>query len=1237
MQQNQIKKYFKLSNWAVDNKLTVWVIIFGLLGLGIFTYVNMPKEDFPEIITSTIYVSTVYPGNAAEDIEKLVTKPLEDELKNISGVGEISSESLQDYSIITVEWDDDNILADDAKLKVKDVIDEVKAQSDWPTLDTGGPVEPNAFDLNFSESVPIININLTGDTYTTQQLKSFAKYLQDKIESKSEIKEASILGVDDKEVEIAIDLYKMNASNISMNQVIGAIQGENRTISGGNVVENGIQRNIRVIGEIDSPEELANVVVTNDRGIVRLSDIAEINFKEVDKTTYARNYSHPVVMINVMKKSGKNLLDATDQVNEIVAKAREEYFPPNLHVEVTGDSSDRIRNQVSELENSIIFGVLLVVGVLMFFLGLRNALFVGIAIPLSMLLSFVLLPRLGPMITGTNISLNTMTLFALVMGLGMLVDNGIVVVENVYRKLSEGLSNDEAAKQGVGEIAWPIIASTATTLAVFFPLGLWPGMMGKFMIYFPVTLSMVLASSLFVALVINAMLTAQFMSLTEEKMSVSRLIILSSAFIAMGILFTAFAQTGDSLVSRNAHASFFRFLAMITMVAGVVMSFIGWAWRSRTPLLRYGIALFFLGVFFIIASFLSANNERLQLFGSLFIVIGIMLWVFKYILTPLIHWFQNKGLPALERGYSWLLRHSLAGRYPSIFLIFLMIFLLIASFMVMGRANLKVLFFPENIPNQAIVYIEYPEGTDIEKTNALTKILEERVIEVVDRYKVNSSDDKYGHWAELHGEGYNRMVESVVSQVGQGANNPNEGSSQTELPNKGKITVQFREFRYRDGTNTQEIVDNIRSAVRGIPGALITVEKDENGPPAGPPVNLELRGDDYEELYQLAKDLREEIKSENIMGIEELKIDVNTNKPELQIYVDRQKAGQLGVSTSTIGQALRQSIYGWEVSTYKPANDDDDYKIMVRLNDESRYDVNALLNQKISFRNNQGQLLKVPISSVVTTKRTATFNKIKRINSKRVVTLYTNVLEGYNPTEIINQITALIQSRDMPEAVEYGFTGEAQEMQENLSFLLQAFIFGLAILLLIVVGQFNSISKPLIIFFAIVLSLIGVLFGMVILKMDFIIIMTMLGIISLAGIVVNNAIVLIDYTQLMIDRRKAELGLELDDLLSRQEYRELIEVGGTARLRPVLLTAITTILGLLPLTFGLNINFISLLSRFDPQIFIGGDNTMFWQPMTLVIISGLSFATFLTLIIVPVLFFIRIRFKIRFSNPEDES
>ncbi len=1222
--QNKIKKYFGLSNWAINNPLTVYVIIFTLLTAGIVTYVNMPKEDFPEIIESTIYVSTVNPGNSAEDIEKLITEPLEDEIKNISGVGDITSQSLQDYSIITVEWDDLSISPEEGKRKVKDAIDVVTATSDWPTLDNGAPVDPSAFDLNLSEEFPVININLTGAAYTRQQLKEYGEYLEDKIEAVPEIKAVDILGVEDKEVVVALDLFKMSASGITMNDVIGGIQGENSTISGGEVISNGLRRNLRVVGEIKDPKELEKVVVKNDGGLVFLEDIAEIKFQEQDKTTYARNYGQPVVMLNVKKKSGKNVLDANDKVHEIVEEAQANYLPKNLNVEITGDSSSRIRNQVSELENSIIFGVILVVGVLMFFLGFNNAIYVGIAIPLSMLLSMLILPIIGPKITGTNISLNTMTLFALIMGLGMLVDNGIVVVENVYRKLDEGLDRKEAAKQGVGEIAWPIIASTATTLAAFFPLGLWPGLMGKFMIYFPVTLSMVLGASLFVALVINSMLTSQFMSVKPSTMSFKTLLYSSVVFFVLGALFLFAAQFKMPQILGG--------LGTLLLLGGLGLILFGWLIRSKTHLLKIGIGVLVAGLFMMFFG-RSTNFEALRGFGSLSIVIGLQLWLFKYVINPGTNWFQYKFLPRLEAVYQKVLRFALKGRWMPYIFIAGTIGLFVVSLMLFANTQFKVLFFPENRANQAIVYIEYPEGTDIEKTDALTQKIERQVLDIVDQYSVSSSDPEYGHLAKENGEGYNRLVESVVSQVGNGAGNPNtDGGNQSGMPHKGKVTVQFREYRYRDGVNTNDILEEIRGAVEGYPGVVVTAEKDANGPPAGPPINLEIIGDrSYDELVHVATDIKAYIDKQSIAGIENLKIDVNTDKPEMEIYVDRKKAGQLGISTSFVGQQLRQSIYGWEASTYK--KDGDDYKIMVRLNDKSRYDVNALLNQKISFMNNQGRFMSVPISSVVTTQKTATFSSIKRKNLSRVVTVYSNVLEGGNPSEIVGRMDEAIQKYDgLPSGVTYRFTGEQEEQAKNMSFLMRAFMIGIAIILLIIVGQFNSLSKPVVIFLAIILSLIGVLFTMIIFKLEFVILMTMLGIIALAGIVVNNAIVLIDYTQLMIDRKKANVGVDQRDHLSRDQYRDAIVQGGTARLRPVLLTAITTILGLIPLTIGLNINFFTLFTRFDPQIFIGGDNTIFWKPMCITIISGLAFATFLTLIVVPVMLFMIKRATLRFSG-----
>ncbi len=1146
----KLDKEFKLSSWAIDNKMTVYVIIAIIFIGGLLSYYSMPRESFPEIIETKIYVSSINPGNSAEDVEKFITEPLEEEFNDVGGVKEISSTTLQDYSLVIVEFEEE-VNVDVAKQKIKDKVDLVKAETTWPTLDNGAKVEPNVFDLNLSEEQPILNINLTGD-YTVQQLKDYAEYLQEKIELLPQIKEASIRGAEDMEVEIAVDIYKMSASEVSFQDIISAVSAENRTISGGNIITSGVQKNIRIIGEIEDPAELRNVVVKRDGGNIFLKDIAEVNFQEKDATTYAREYGEPVVMLDVKKRSGKNMIEAVDEIKEIIKTEQEEYLPESLDISLTNDLSTDTRNQVNDLVNNIIFGVILVVLVLMFFLGFRNSLFVGLAIPLSMFLSYIILSSLG-------YTLNTMVLFALVMGLGMLVDNGIVVVENVYTLMDEGWPRKKAAKQGLGEIAWPIIASTATTLMAFFPLGLWPGTIGKFMVIFPITLSIVLGSSLFVALIINSMLTSQFMKTEEGKISKKRLIRVSVIMVLIGA---------------------------VLLVSGY--------------LVKVG---------------------ALRALGNLFLLGAILMWFYKYVLSGAVKYFQFKSLKKLESNYERFLKFALRGRkaYGFFFGTLLLLFL---SFVLIGLVQPDVLFFPENQPKQVITYIEYPEGTEIEKTNELTKKVEKQIFDVIEKY-----EDE---------DGYNFMVESVISQVGEGAGNPQtDGGQQNEMPHKGKVTIVMREFKERRGVESSQVLAEVRDAVNEFPGASIQVEEDAAGPPAGYPINIELKGENYENMLAEAENLRSYIQELSIPGIEELKIDVNKSKPELDVRVDRRKAGQLGVSTSQVGQTLRRAIYGEEVSTYKEG--DDDYQVNVRFNEEFRYNENALFNQPITFKDqNSGQTRQIPISSLVETKVASSFSSIKRKDLKRVITVYSNVLQGYNGNQIVEQLKTALKNYEMPEDISLEFTGEQEEQAENMNFLLKALLIALGGILLILVAQFNSISKPIIILMAVVLSLVGVFLGLIIFQMDFIIIMTMMGIISLAGIVVNNAIVLIDYTQILIDRKKRELELEEDELLTRAQYFEVIVRGGKSRLRPVLLTAITTVLGLIPLAVGLNIDFFGLITDYDPGIYIGGDNVIFWGPLAWTVIFGLVFATFLTLVVVPVMFYLVNRAKVKFADKRKE-
>ncbi|WP_299365332.1 efflux RND transporter permease subunit [Winogradskyella sp.] len=1141
----KVDKEFPLSSWAINNKTTMYVLIVLILILGASAYFGMARENFPEIKETKIYISSVYPGNTAEDIEKLITDPIEDRIKTVSNVIEITSTSQEDYSIIIVEFDE-NITVDAAKQKIKDEVDVETSSEDWPTFN-GAKVEPNIFDLSLSEEIPILNINISGD-YPVDKLKEYGEYLEDEIESLDEIKQVDIRGAQEKEVEVAVDIYKMMAAKVSFDDVINTIQNENVTMSAGNLITSGQRRTIRILGEIEDPKELNDFVVKSENNNpIYLKDIAKVTFKDEDKTTYAREFGDEVVMLDVKKRSGKNMVDAADKIRDIVKNAEENVFPKDLRLTIANDQSSKTIGQVDDLVNNIIFGIILVVTVLMFFLGFKNALFVGFAIPMSMFMSLTILNLFG-------YTMNTMILFGLIMGLGMLVDNGIVVVENVYRLMSEGMPRVEAAKKGIGEIAFPIIISTATTVAAFVPLGLWPGVMGQFMIYFPVTLSVVLGSSLFVAIFFNSVLVSRYMTTEDKEMPLKNIITISLIVGSIGLLIALF----------------------------------GGAYRGL---------------------------------GTLMIVSVILIWIYRLFLRSWSVGFQDKVLPRFELLYEKTLRTALSGKKPVLIAVGTFILLIVAFIgfgASVGSQRTKVEFFPDNTPNQIIVYIEYPEGTDIKETNIITKQIEQQVYDII-------KDEAY-----IDGSGFNFLTESAVSQVGEGAGNPEtDGGSEAELPHRGKITATMREYKFRDGADSNVLLKKVQDGLKGIyPGVTISVEKDAVGPPAGFPISLELRGDDYAELISTAERMRDFINSKNIEGIDELKIDVNKSKPAMLVQVDREKAGELGVSAGQVGQQLRNSIFGAKAGIYKESGED--YDIYVRFNKNDRYNTSALFNQKITFRDMaSGQIKEIPVSAVAKQNNSSGFSAIKHKNTNRVVLLYSALAQGGNAALAVSKIQKEMENFEgMPNGIKINYTGEIEEQNKQQAFLMSAFFIGLGLIFFLLIFQFNSISKPGIIMLAIFLSLIGVFGGIVATGSPFVIMMTMMGIISLAGIVVNNGVVLLDYTQLLIDRKKIELDLNDDENLPNKDLLEAIIKGGKARLRPVLLTAITTILGLIPLATGLNINFFTLLSDLDPNIYVGGDNVIFWGPLAWTVIYGLFIATFLTLIVVPILFYLITRFKL---------
>lgn len=1126
-QEKNKKRQFALSSFAVDNGTSIFILTIMILIFGLQSYQRMPKEQFPDVKWPTVYINTPYFGNSAADIENLVTRPIEKELQTVEGIKDIKSTSVQDYSVITAEFETD-IDLEEAVRKVKDAVD--KAKQELPTdLDQ----EPTVLDINLSE-IPIVVINVSGD-YGNDELRSYAEYLQDKIEELDEINRVDMKGTMDREMKVEVDLLKMESMQVSFSDIENAISSENVTMSAGEILnQDDFRRAIRVKGEFESVADLENMIVKseNQRPIF-LKDIAKVEYGFKERTSIARSDGLPVISLDVIKRQGENLLDAADEIKVLTDEARAE-LPSDLKISLFNDQSVNTRNQVNNLENSIIAGVILVVLVLLFFLGIRNALFVGLAIPLSMLMGILWLYL-------TGVTMNIVVLFSLILALGLLVDNAIVVVENIFRFMQEGYSNADAAKYGAGEVAMPIIASTATTLAAFVPLAFWPGIMGSFMQYMPITLILVLTSSLFVALVINPVFTSRFMKVDERA---------------------------DEAQVRI---------------------------RRRNNVLIGSAVMLVLAVVFHLAGVDWARN-----------LLGIVLLVTVlnfFILRPSAFNFQNRFLPRLENFYD----HFVAGalKYPKT--VFFSTFLLL--FVAMGLLGIfppKVIFFPSADPIYVNAFVELPLGKDIEATSELMEELEAKVAEAV--------------------EPYQGVVEAVLSQIGENTSDPNGPPEPGVSPHKARLTVSFVPTEERNGVSTFDIMEEIRTAVQGYPGVSISVDKNADGPATGKPINLEIQGEQVDQLVTMSDKVISYFNSKNIPGIEELQSDVKIGKPELIVNIDREAARRYEVSTYSIATAIRTAVFGKEVSKFKDG--EDEHPIVIRLDESYRYDIDNLLNQKVTFRNPaNGQIVQVPIAAVADVDYTSTYSSIKRKNLDRVVTIYSNVIEGYNANEIVAQMDDYMKLYPLPEGFTYEFTGQQQQQTEDMAYLNVAFLVALFSIFIIIVAQFNSISSPFIIILSVLFSTIGVFLGYVFTGRDISVIFTGVGIISLAGVVVNNAIVLIDYVNLMLKNKREERDVESDQELSDEDVKDAIAKAGAIRLRPVLLTAITTVLGLIPLAIGFNFNFFTFISRLDPQIFIGGDNTAIWGPMAWTVIYGLTFATFLTLVVVPVMFWLSFQLK----------
>jgi multidrug efflux pump subunit AcrB len=1114
----KVIREFKLTTVSLKNRTSIFLLTFVIALFGLYAYRNMPKELFPDIALPWIMVQTVYPGNPPIDMENLVTRPIEKEIEPIKGIKNITSTSTQDISFILVEFNPD--------VDVKNAEDEVKKAVDYASseLPNDLPSDPVVSDIDFSE-FPILNINLSGD-YSTTELKKYAEILEERIETVSEISKVDITGISDREIQINVDLHKLEAFQMSFDDVANAVALENMSISGGELKMEGTRRSIRTIGEFDNIDQIKDIIVKRDQGnIVYLRDLAEVVDGYEDATSYTRLNGQPVVSLQVVKKGGENLLSATKKIENILSEVeKENIFPDDLSITITNDQSDMVKKQLNSLENSMIISMIFVISILFLFLGTRNALFVGLAIPLSMFLSFIILDLI-------NFQVNMIVLFSLILALGMLVDNAIVVVENIYRFVDQGYSKLQAAKQAVGEIAVPIIVSTATTLAAFLPLAFWKDIVGEFMKFLPITLIIVLTSSLFVALVIVP--------------------VFSSSFIKKEIK--------GSKINRK---KYLRISLVIVILA----------------------ALLYVVKFYVLANLLTI---------ALLIILLNM-----FVFNALGNWFKDVFLVKLEEVYHKILAFALKGLNPAWFLTgtFLLLVITIIFFVVRSP---NVLFFSDNDPDYMNILAELPVGTNIDETENFSRRFEKDINAILKPY-----DD---------------IIESKLVNVGEGAVLENDMDFFANRDNKCLMTVSFVDFQERKGINTSKIMKKLTDSLSNkYAGVEVTFEKNSMGPPTGKAINIEVSGKDYEKLISVADTMMQIIEAAKIPGIESLQMDLDLGMPEMIVTINRDKARRLEMSTAQIASTIRTALFGREISDFKIG--EEEYPIQLRSMDKFKNDVSALMNQKIVFMNNQGKWLSIPISAVADFNYSSTYGAVKRKDLDRVITLYSNVIEGYNANNINEQIKTELKNYDMPSGYNYKFTGEQEDMQESMEFLSRAFMIALALIMLILVTQFNSIVRPFIIIASVVFSTIGVFGGIATFKMDFIVIMTGVGIVSLAGVVVNNAIVLVDYIELLKLRKRRELGMSDDAFLPLKEATQCIIQGGRTRLRPVLLTAITTILGLLPMAIGLNIDFESLLSNFDPKIYIGGVMTGIWGPISWTVIFGLSFATFLTLIIVPVMY-----------------
>lgn len=1243
----------KLIDLTLENRTVIIVLTALLVIAGSFSYQSIPKESNPSVAIPIFVINTVYPGISPVDMESLVTQPIERELQGITGVKDIRSTTTESFSSVIVEFNLDVEIAE-ASQKVRERVDLARAELP-PDAE-----EPLIVEIDLDD-IPIMTVNLSAD-YPISRLTELAEDLQDELEAMGGIREVEMVGQLDREVQVRVDLAALNGYGLSLGQLVGAIQGQNLTIPGGTMDVARMSYLIRVSGEFERPEEIENLVVarnmdeeSSSTGLVYMRDVASVVFGFKDRESFARLRSYQsdvngdpvpldpseirdaqVISLNVKKSPGVNILDTA---NEVRALLGERPMPPGTRVLVTGDQSEQIQTLISDLENSIVSGMLFVILVLVFFLGIRNALLVGTAVPLSILVGFIVLHAMGQ-------SVNFIILFSLIIALGLLVDNSVVVVENIYRFREMGHSRFEAARLGTSEVGYALLAATATLLAAFFPMVFWPGIIGQVMSYLPMTLIIVLLCSLFVALVIYPVLTAYLVRLEDEpRTPATRFVkVTSGALLLFGLLAVGMANVTTLVVSLLTVIFFvisyrwvikplshrFTHRSLPRVITGY-RSFLNWMlqrdYRVRYAMIRNTAALSAISLAAIIGltgalvgSFSPAGSlllpvaallgglgvlllfvhliEAIYLGGSTSIRVGGILAGFVAITLGLVSlgesveatvWIALLALPAL------VLLVGLLGAFRSketpliltdnrALLLNSIMAVLVSIFILFGLVPTGVEFFPQTDPNNIIVELEGPIGTHIHASNETAREVQERIYQLMDEDPLVAAG-----------------IENVQTNVGVSGDPFFGGGAQS--PERMRITLNLVDFEDRAEPSSVTL-GKIRNVIRDIPDMIINVDGEQMGPPTGAPVNIEISGENFDEIVRIAEEVTGMLTDASVTGAVPGLVDVRNNVsgglPEYQVRVDYDRASRFGLNMADIAQTIRIANNGFEASTWRDG--EDEYDIMVRLREEDRRDLESL--RDLQIRTLSGN---VPLVSVADFVEGTGLGSITRLDLQRTATIEGQAAPGFSGPEVLMEVQALLQEyqESLPVGYSMAYTGENEDQEESFGFLSTALLIGFALIFMVMLGKFNSVLSPLIVMVAVGLSLTGVLLGLVLTRTPFGL-MTFIGVISLAGIVCVNNVVLLDYVKQLTDGGMSK--------------REAIIEAGAIRFRPVLLTALTTILGLVPLTFGINIDFVNLFASFEPNIQFGSESTGFWGPMGIAIISGLTFATFLTLIVVPVLY-----------------